>query len=407
MLAYRGDTPICMKPRVLPSAAVVFAVALLLRLIHLWQLRRSPFFEVLMGDAQSYHEWARRIAGGEWVGRDVFYQAPLYPYFLGVIYAAIGESPIAVRLVQAIVGSASCALLALAGARFFSSPRFSPADAPRPPKEVRPAKRRNQAHRTAQPHPANQPSPPHQPYLHGPRYSAAGFVAGAVLALYAPAIFFDGLIQKSVLDVFFISLALWLIARILTVRLKPDAPCDTAAERRRSARRTKGKKSLGDHAFGRTFGGCRSASQSARLSLTRENALVFIAVICRVGRAANGVRWIADAASRAAVRAAALFLAGLVDRPGARSRRATRYVGGGFYMTTSQFGPNFYIGNNPNADGTYHVAALRPRRAGVRAAGRHRARRARARPARSRRRTSRATGPTRRSTSSRRNRARG
>ena len=29
------------------------------------------------------------------------------------------------------------------------------------------------------------------------------------------------------------------------------------------------------------------------------------------------------------------------------------YVGGGFYITTSQFGPNFYIGNNPSADGTY------------------------------------------------------
>jgi len=28
-------------------------------------------------------------------------------------------------------------------------------------------------------------------------------------------------------------------------------------------------------------------------------------------------------------------------------------VGGGFYLTTSQFGPNFFIGNNPNADGTY------------------------------------------------------
>jgi tetratricopeptide (TPR) repeat protein len=32
-------------------------------------------------------------------------------------------------------------------------------------------------------------------------------------------------------------------------------------------------------------------------------------------------------------------------------------VGGGFYLTTSQFGPNFYIGNNPHADGTY--ASLR------------------------------------------------
>ncbi|MBI4476709.1 MAG: tetratricopeptide repeat protein [Acidobacteria bacterium] len=28
-------------------------------------------------------------------------------------------------------------------------------------------------------------------------------------------------------------------------------------------------------------------------------------------------------------------------------------VGGGFQLTTAQFGPNFYIGNNPRADGTY------------------------------------------------------
>ena len=27
-------------------------------------------------------------------------------------------------------------------------------------------------------------------------------------------------------------------------------------------------------------------------------------------------------------------------------------VGGGFYVTTSQFGPNFYLGNNAHADGT-------------------------------------------------------
>jgi tetratricopeptide (TPR) repeat protein len=36
------------------------------------------------------------------------------------------------------------------------------------------------------------------------------------------------------------------------------------------------------------------------------------------------------------------------------------YVGGEFHLTTSQLGPNFYIGNNPSADGTY--APLRPGR---------------------------------------------
>src|SRR5262249_942879 len=52
------------------------------------------------------------------------------------------------------------------------------------------------------------------------------------------------------------------------------------------------------------------------------------------------------------LRRAAAFLAGLaiVLLPVA-ARNA--YVGGGFYITTSQLGPNFYIGNNPRADGTY------------------------------------------------------
>src|SRR5262249_50871927 len=49
---------------------------------------------------------------------------------------------------------------------------------------------------------------------------------------------------------------------------------------------------------------------------------------------------------------ATLFLAGLalVLIPVAARNS---YVGGGFFITTSQFGPNLYIGNNPEADGTY------------------------------------------------------
>src|SRR6478609_7002101 len=89
----------------------VFGVALLVRLVHVWQLRRSPFFSLLMGDSHGYDEWAQRIAGGEWLGHEVFYQAPLYPYLLGVIYAVAGRHLLVVRIVQALIGSASCALL--------------------------------------------------------------------------------------------------------------------------------------------------------------------------------------------------------------------------------------------------------------------------------------------------------
>jgi tetratricopeptide (TPR) repeat protein len=88
------------------------------------------------------------------------------------------------------------------------------------------------------------------------------------------------------------------------------------------------------------------------LALTRENALVLIAVILAWIVLSRPSR-IPHPESRAPrVRRAVAFLTGLavVLLPVA-ARNA--YVGGGFYLTTAQSGPNFFIGNNPNADGTY------------------------------------------------------
>jgi tetratricopeptide (TPR) repeat protein len=280
--------------RTLPYTAAIFAVALAVRLLHVWLLRRSPFFEALLGDARGYDEWARRIAGGEWIGTDVFYQAPLYPYFLGVIYKVFGHSLLMVRVIQAIMGAGSCALLAVAGYRFFSR--------------------------------------------------RVGIIAGFALAVYAPAIFFDALLQKSVLDLFFISLSLALIGGLVD---DPRVPARWFG-------------------LGLAMGG---------LSLTRENALVFVVVILAwallrrdpieaaydsnrakrtrtKGAGAGPPGPNARALPAGRLRIAALFVAGLavVLLPVAVRNYA---VGGGFYLTTSQFGPNFFIGNNPQADGTY------------------------------------------------------
>src|SRR5688572_9228272 len=240
-------------------ALVIFAVALTLRLIHVWQIRRSPFFDVLMGDANGYDLWAQRLAAGDWVGSDVFYQAPLYPYLLGVVYAIAGRDLLIVRIVQAVIGAASCTLLGMAGARFFSR--------------------------------------------------RIGLIAGLALALWAPAIFFDGLIQKSVLDMFFVCLGLYLLSAI---------------SNQQSAIRNW-------IALGATMGA---------LALTRENALVFIGVI---------LIWAWFNYPRKAV---AVFVGGLaiVLTPVVIRNYA---IDGGFYLTTSQFGSNLYIGNNPGADGTY------------------------------------------------------
>ncbi|MBI3492956.1 MAG: hypothetical protein HY047_14435, partial [Acidobacteria bacterium] len=43
------------QDRFLPVAAAIFLVSLTIRLVHLFQIRRAPFFALLMGDAQSYH----------------------------------------------------------------------------------------------------------------------------------------------------------------------------------------------------------------------------------------------------------------------------------------------------------------------------------------------------------------
>jgi tetratricopeptide (TPR) repeat protein len=257
-----------------PGALVAIGVAaVVVRLIHVWQIRRAPFFDVLMGDARGYDAWARRIAAGDWIGRDVFYQAPLYPYFLGVIYAAAGRSLLLVRAIQAVVGALSCVLLAIAARRFLS-----------------------------------------------PR---AGLAAGLALALYAPAIFFDGLLQKSVLDLFFITLTLALAGSIV------DDP-------------SRGARWL---ALGAALGA---------LSLTRENALVFVVVFAAWAIAAShSTRPPGGAAFRrpSIVSAVMLFLGlTIVLLPVVIRNYA---VGGGFYLTTSQFGPNLYQGNHPQADGSY------------------------------------------------------
>jgi len=61
------------------------AFALCIRFVYLWQIQGSPFLALRLGDGEAYHQWAQRIAAGDWLGRGVFYQAPLYPYLLAIV----------------------------------------------------------------------------------------------------------------------------------------------------------------------------------------------------------------------------------------------------------------------------------------------------------------------------------
>lgn len=246
-------------------APAVFVCALALRLGNVAEIRSLPTFSDPIVDGRSYHEWAERIAAGDLIGDDVFYQAPAYPYFLALAYAAGEPNLLAARIAQALIGAAACALLVLAGALLFDA--------------------------------------------------AAGAAAGSLLAIYAPAIFFDGLIQKASLTAFLLCVLLW---RLAVFRARP--------------------------------GPWRALSAGvvlALLALTRENALVLVGVILPW----MGFCFPALTPFRRAGHAAVFTLALALPLLGVGLRNYL--VGETFALTTSQLGPNLYIGNKPEATGMY------------------------------------------------------
>jgi len=68
-------------------------------------------------DEASYDQWAVELASGDWMGDEVFFQEPLYPYFLGLIYKVFGRDLLICRLIQAALGVLSCYLVAGLGRR--------------------------------------------------------------------------------------------------------------------------------------------------------------------------------------------------------------------------------------------------------------------------------------------------
>ena len=102
------------------SLLLVVALALLTRGAYFLSMLHSLAYQTLVCDSFTYDQWARQIASGNWLGDEVYYQTPLYPYFLGVVYSAFGPSVWAVRILQAALGSLACGALAVAGGRFFS-----------------------------------------------------------------------------------------------------------------------------------------------------------------------------------------------------------------------------------------------------------------------------------------------
>jgi len=247
------------------GVAAVFAVALAVRLIVDWQTRDVATVRHLIGDAAGYVAWAKHIAGGAVMGDRAFYQAPLYPYLLAVLFKLFGASVGVIRVAQAVGGAVGCALLAMAGARLFDR--------------------------------------------------RVGWIAGLMMALYAPGIFYDGIVQKaalaSLLTCVLVACVAWCQANVRTWRVA---------------------------VLGLVVG---------LLCLTRENALAWLVVLCMwCAVRGKGI----DVVVR--LRRAGFVLVGaLVALAPALVHNV--YASNEWSVTTFQAGSNFYIGNSAEADGRY------------------------------------------------------
>jgi tetratricopeptide (TPR) repeat protein len=98
--------------------SVIFALAFVLRVIYILQVRDTPFFQTLGLDAKFYDQWAREVARGE-APPGAFFMSPLYAYFLAGLYRLFGRDLALVRLIQAGLGSFSAVLLYLLGRAVF------------------------------------------------------------------------------------------------------------------------------------------------------------------------------------------------------------------------------------------------------------------------------------------------
>ncbi|UCF32494.1 MAG: tetratricopeptide repeat protein [Phycisphaerales bacterium] len=247
------------------TAALVFLIALALRLIYLWQIRSIGFFNQPVSDGLIFVHRAAGIAAGGWLGPADFVHAPLYAYVLAAVRVFAGDGLWWPRVVQALFGATSCVVLMVTCQRFFDR--------------------------------------------------KAAMIAGVLLAVFPPAIFFDGLIQKT-------SLAL-LLSTLLLLML---ALCRD--------RRAWWIWLLSGLVFG-------------LLSLTRQNALVLVFLVvawwwtCGCGeRPRRRVVWLLS------------FAVGLLVTLTPWAMR-NKTVTGELVLTTPNMGQNFAMGNHPDATGTY------------------------------------------------------
>lgn len=97
----------------------LFVLALLVRLIYLYQSAANPTFYAPIVDADTYHNLAQSLVAGKPLTKEWFWQPFFYPMYLALVYAVSGSSILFAKIVQAGLGALTCVLTYRLGARIF------------------------------------------------------------------------------------------------------------------------------------------------------------------------------------------------------------------------------------------------------------------------------------------------
>ena len=245
-----------------PIPVGIFLLAFLVRLIYILEFKSTPFMDCLTVDSLYYSDWAKRVASGEIFPADAFEMTPLYAYLLGIFYKIVSTDLFFVRFAQILIGSASCLLISSITGSVLEN-----------------------------------------------RYW--GYLGGFVAAIYGPFIFFDAMVMKPFLAVFFV-----LVMVVFLLRLERPG-------------------------FRNAF---LVAVALGLTALIRENIIVLIPVI------PLWIIWRKEITGKS-LKILFFFIGLLISiAPAALMNYSAT---GDFIAITSGGGEVFYMGNREGADGTY------------------------------------------------------
>ncbi len=96
---------------------VVFllCLGLALRLVGLWALKNSIYFDYLLWDEKVYHVWAKKIASGTFSSSAVYEFSPLPAYVFAFIYRCFSADAFYIRLLNVFLGTLTCLLIYVLG----------------------------------------------------------------------------------------------------------------------------------------------------------------------------------------------------------------------------------------------------------------------------------------------------